>query len=370
MFVKRLRYVLLCASFCLAMTAAANGSVMPAMSVHREAVDELRYPWSAIGKLYNETGSWCSGVAIAADKILTAAHCVFNFRSQRFVPADALHFLMGYHNGRYAVHARVSSYEIGAGFDPLHYNETSGADWAILTVTEKLPTDIAPLRLAHDVEPSGTKAVIAGYPQDRAFAMTADSDCELREEVDGGRLLLHTCRGVGGYSGAPILISAGGDEYQIAGIQIAKFNSGGTDRMLAVTAQSIGYLGDSKGRDAVPKPERADIVVAANCPVAKGSGKMVALRALDTHPQAEPDMPDTSSPIVAAVDKEKPPLFYLASAYGPARLPLFPAPLFPAGPAFAVAPDDFAARAQFVRIGSWSMAGLALVDRIPPLLWR
>ena len=369
MFAKLLRCLPLCASFCIAMTAMANGSVMPSMNVHREAVDESRYPWAAIGKLYNETGSWCSGVAIAADKILTAAHCVFNFRSQRFVPADALHFLLGYRNGRYAVHARVASFEIGAGFDPLHYNETSGADWAILTLTENLPADIAPLRLAHDVEPSGTKAVIAGYPQDRAFAMTADGDCELRGETDGGRLLLHTCRGVGGYSGAPILISAGGDEYQIAGIQIAKFNSGGTDKMLAVTAQSIGYLGAGKARDVAPKLLSADLVVAANCPVPEDSGELAALRLWDTRPQTEPEIPDTPSPVVAAVDTQTPPLFLLTS-YRQARLPRFPFPINPTGLQFAVAPDDFAARWQFAAIGSWSSASLALVERNPPMLWR
>jgi protease YdgD len=368
-FVKLLRCLLLCASFCIAMTAVASGSVMPSMNVHREAVDESRYPWSAIGKLYNETGSWCSGVAIATDKILTAAHCVFNFRSQRFVPADALHFLMGYRNGHYVVHARVASYAIGAGFNPLQYNETSGADWAILTLTENLPADIAPLRLAHDIEPSGTKAVIAGYPQDRAFAMTADGDCELRGETDGGRLLLHTCRGVGGYSGAPILISAGGDEYQIAGIQIAKFNSGGTDKMLAVTAQSIGYLGDSPGPRAAPKLDSADLVVAANSPVPEDSSRLAASHLPDTGLEPEQEMPDTSSAILAAVDTEKPPLFLLTS-YRHARSPLFPSPIYPIGLEFAVAPDDFAARSQFAPIGSWSMAGLALVERDPPVLWR
>ena len=205
----------------------ASASVIPSLGDHRQDVDESRYPWSAIGKLYNETGGSCSGVAIAANKILTAAHCVYNFRSQRFIPADALHFLLGYRSGHYAMHARVASYEIGPGFDPLRYDATSDADWAILTVTENMPADITPLRLSHGVEPSGTKAVIAGYPQDRAHAMTADSDCELREEIDGGRLMLHTCRGVGGYSGAPILVSAGGNEVQIAGIQIARFKSGG-----------------------------------------------------------------------------------------------------------------------------------------------
>ena len=128
---------------------------------------------------------------------------------------------MGYRTGRYAAHARIARYEIGAGFDPLRYEQTSDADWAVLTVTETLPAAIEPLRLRRELAPSGTKAVLVGYPQDRAFAMTADRDCELREKIDAGRLFLHTCRGIKGYSGAPILVSAGGGEMQIAGIQIA-----------------------------------------------------------------------------------------------------------------------------------------------------
>ena len=96
-----------------------------------------------------------------------------------------------------------------------------------------------PLKLRSDIAPSGTKAIMAGYPQDRAHALTADSDCELRREIGGGRLLLHTCRGIGGYSGAPILTRAGNNEMRIAGIQIAKINGGGIPQMLAVPAQAI-----------------------------------------------------------------------------------------------------------------------------------
>ena len=80
-----------------------------------------RYPWSAIGKLYNETGGSCSGVVISRDKILTAAHCLFNARTRRFISADSLHFLVGYQSGRYIAHARIARYEIGPGFDPLRY---------------------------------------------------------------------------------------------------------------------------------------------------------------------------------------------------------------------------------------------------------
>ena len=191
------------------------------LDLHREAVDELRYPWSSIGKLFNETGSSCSGVVIARDKILTAAHCLFNARTRRFIPAEALHFLVGYRTGRYSAHARIVSYEIGAGFDPLRYSQTSEADWAVLTVTQNLPAEIEPLRLRREASPSGTKAVLVGYPQERAFAMSADRDCELGDKISAGRLLLHTCRSTFGYSGGPILVSTGGREMEVAGIQIA-----------------------------------------------------------------------------------------------------------------------------------------------------
>ena len=236
---KLLRCLLLLGAFGVAMPAAASAGIVQQLEPHRADVDVTRYPWSSIGKLYNETGGACSGVVIAGDKILTAAHCVFNYRSRRFIPATALHFLVGYRTGRYAVHARIASYQVGAGFDPLRYSETLDADWAVLTVTESLPAEIAPLRLSQALAPRGTKAVLVGYPQDRAHAMTADRDCELRDEIDGGRFLLHTCRGIKGYSGAPILVSAGGDEMQIAGIQIATRRSGGIEKAIAVPAQAI-----------------------------------------------------------------------------------------------------------------------------------
>ena len=168
--------------------AAALGTIAPVAaadtdvtgSVHREAVDVASYPWSAIGKLFNEAGGSCTGAIIARDKILTAAHCVYNERTRRFLPASALHFMVGYRSGQAAVHARVASYEMGAGYDPLRWTETMDSDWVILTLTENLPEEIAPLKLSQAAAPAGTRAIIAGYPQDRAHKMTADRDCALR----------------------------------------------------------------------------------------------------------------------------------------------------------------------------------------------
>ena len=240
----RSRVLLRFAAAGILMLAAANsansGTITGPLDLHREAVDEMSYPWSSIGKLFNETGSSCSGVVIAQDKILTAAHCLFNARTRRFIAADALHFLVGYRTGRYSAHARIASYEIGAGFDPLRYNQTSEADWAVLTVAENLPAEIEPLRLRREPSPSGTKAVLVGYPQERALVMNADRDCELGDKISAGRLLLHTCRSASGYSGGPILVGTGGREMEVAGIQIAAMQSDGTEKMIAVPAQMIG----------------------------------------------------------------------------------------------------------------------------------
>src|SRR5688572_32958549 len=108
MFGARTRGLLLVAAVSIAMLGAASGATFGAPTGHREAVDEQSYPWSAIGKLFTEGVNECSGVLISRDKILTAAHCLFNYRTRRYIPPGSLHFLIGYRTGRYSAHARIA----------------------------------------------------------------------------------------------------------------------------------------------------------------------------------------------------------------------------------------------------------------------
>jgi protease YdgD len=281
MAVTLLRRLALLAAFCVSVPSAAVGDARSAsplgdgyqFTVHRQDVDVSRHPWSAIGALYNGTGSSCSGVIVARDRIVTAAHCVYNPRTRRFLPPESLHFLAGYRSGRYLAHARIAAYEIGSGYDPLQYSETAGADWAVLTLTDSLPEEIAPLRLSPRPVPSGTRAQIAGYRQDRSHAMTADRDCELAQPTRDGRLLRHTCEGSRGYSGAPILVR-NGDEIEVAGIHIAVYRSDGSEKMLAVPANAILTQSASLGQ-----PVRlADLAARERVPVVSGENDVGAPR--------------------------------------------------------------------------------------------
>jgi protease YdgD len=226
----------------------AHGAASGPVALHQEDVDQSRYPWSAIGKVTNSTGAECSGVMVASDKVLTAAHCLYNYRGLRFVAPDSIHFLLGYRGGRYSAHARVASYEIGLGFDPQRYQETFDADWALLSLTENLPQAFEPLKLTRESTPIGTKAMLAGYPQDRAEALTADRDCELRERINQGRLVVHTCRSAKGTSGGPILIRSGDGEIRMAGIQVATLRGAGFERMVAVPVQALWQKQPDGGR--------------------------------------------------------------------------------------------------------------------------
>jgi protease YdgD len=284
MAVTPLRRLALLAALCVLMPTTADAEAQDALrfedayrfSTHREDVDVSRHPWSAIGALYNGSGSSCTGVVVARNRVVTAAHCVYNKRSRRFVPPDSLHFLAGYRSGRHVAHARVAYYEVGAGYDPLQYSETIGADWVVLTLTDRLPSEIVPLRLSAEWHPSGTRVEIAGYRQDRRHAMTADRECAIDKPTNDGGLLLHTCEGSRGYSGAPILVRTEDDNIEVAAIHIAVSRADGNEQMLAVPANVI--LRHSASLADQPPTRLADLAAGERVPVMGGQDDIRAPR--------------------------------------------------------------------------------------------
>jgi protease YdgD len=202
--------------------------LLPGIGAHdpRIKVDPNAVPWRAVGKLQAASMNVresCTATLVGPSTVVTAAHCVFNRRTQRFFPPQSLHFLIGYSSSDHSGHAVGIGVKIGDGYDPRRPEQTIGSDWALVFLDKSLGSQDRILPMASDLPPDGTNIMLGGYQQDHPLILMADIQCR----VDGrfvdpsGRVLLrHNCAGTLGVSGAPLLVDMGG-RWQIAAIDVA-----------------------------------------------------------------------------------------------------------------------------------------------------
>jgi protease YdgD len=221
---------LVCAS---AGTAAAE--TRPTV-VEGETIDPSSPPWTAIGRVNNSIGGNCTGVLVAAGTVITAAHCVYNGRTGRFLRAEAIHVLLGFSRGSYAFHGRAASYRLAPGYVP--GAGTVGADYAVISLVEPAPDSIAPLTLLREPVAPGTAVLAVGYGRGRSFVPTVESDCHVEGRLKEEPTVVGIdCVAPDGYSGGPLLDAA--DPSRIVGIQVARQRRGGRLRTLAIGAHAI-----------------------------------------------------------------------------------------------------------------------------------
>ena len=206
----------------------------------RVLVDPTLYPWRAIGRVNRRSGGHCTGALVGPDKVLTAAHCLWNKRTGAWLKPESLHFVAGYAKGKFVAETKVSAVTVAAGAVADKAGEfRPETDVALLTLAEPIGKRLGSFALGGAVAP-GAVLVHAGYSQDKAHALTVHDGCRVLGAA-GTALLRHDCDATKGDSGAPLLMRQA-DRFMIVGVHVASTKNSAAVEGIAIASPHLKGL--------------------------------------------------------------------------------------------------------------------------------
>ncbi|PRY26246.1 V8-like Glu-specific endopeptidase [Aliiruegeria haliotis] len=198
-------------AFGLAGNAAAQGLYANAAPIP----EEDQGAWNAVGRL-NQAGwnerQMCTATLVAPDKVLTAAHCVYDFRTGKPSRPSEVHFVAGWRGGPFAAHRKGAQIRLHPDYDPGAPPEATRthSDLAIMTLDTPIPDEIAQ-PIPADVAPGEHEAILlVGYRRDRPHLPSLYDACPVTWR--GQMSYAVKCRVIEGSSGGPVVALRGGEK--------------------------------------------------------------------------------------------------------------------------------------------------------------
>jgi len=200
----------------LASPAAAGPAVLDRLTLRHDLLG-----WEGVGRLDLGSGGFCTGVLIAPNRVLTAAHCLEPARVRGDV--RSLRFRAGLSDGAAVAEAGVARAVIHPDYHRARglTAENIAADVALVELDRPIPAaTAAPFRVAAAPD-AGARVSVVSYGAGRAEAPSRQAACSVLGRAPG--LVALDCAVTHGSSGAPVfdlsvsparvvsLVSSGGE---------------------------------------------------------------------------------------------------------------------------------------------------------------